>query len=261
MTKYTTYRLHPTAKRHINRFFVVITIISLAAVVYGLQAYYMNRQTGNDSKINSGGQTEAYSTQVRANHQSVRATVFWAGEDATSENRFITNRASAWVSDWVGSFGGVDAPEPRCGPTSASLPCGFTPRENTFYFALPFNDYTSDGKLQSDAVLERIPWYHIDGKPMTGQSLIKNHWIEVTFNDKKAYAQWQDVGPFSENDIEYVFGSQPPKAGVGLDLSPATADHLGIDGGAKVAWRFVDEPAVPAGPWRTIITRGGLDFE
>ncbi len=230
---------------------VALALCGLAIPLFILQPFNSDRQTGG---VVNG---KAYPIAPKTNHK-VRATVFWVGEGASRDNRFITNRSSAWTSDWIGSYGGIDAPRPRCGPKTKSLPCSFVPRENPFYFALPFNDLDADGKLKPDVVLQRIPWY--EGRPLPNQSIVKNHWIAVTHDGNTAYAQWQDVGPFGENDVEYVFGDSPPQAGVGLDLSPATASYLGIDGEDDVAWRFVEEPSVPDGPWREIITRSGLQF-
>lgn len=207
-------------------------------------------------RISDSGPTNppaGYSQAPTANHQQVRATVFWVGEDAGSDNRFIDNHASAWVTDWVGAYGGIDDPAKRCG----YQPCDFTPRENPFYFALPFNDYTDDGELKAESQLRRIGWY--DGRPQPGRSLLKNQWIAVAYRGKTVYAQWEDVGPFGENDIDYVFGNKPPRAGIGLDLSPAAADYLDIDGEARVDWHFVEPGHVPDGPWKQTITGSGLD--
>lgn len=181
-------------------------------------------------------------------HANVVATVFWVGEGADETNAFIHNRSSFWTGDWVGAYGGVDDPEDRCG----YRPCEFAPKENPFYAALPYAD-TQDGVRKPEGELERIPWY--DGSVEEGESLIKNRWVAITHSDKTAYAQIQDVGPFLEDDVDYVFGDDPPEdARAGIDLSPATADYLGIDGRGVVSWRFVDEEAVPSGPWRDVVT-------
>jgi hypothetical protein len=188
-------------------------------------------------------------------HENIIATVFWAGEDADSSNNFIHNRTSAWMSDWVGAYGGVDSPENRCG----YRPCAFSPNENPFYFALPFSDYDENG-LKPDAELQRIPWYA--GIIPENTSIIKNRWIEVRHGSRVAYAQWEDVGPFSENDPQYVFGmARPAAARAGLDMSPALADYLAIDGRAIVSWRFIESGDVPKGEWTKLITKSGLHYE
>lgn len=183
-------------------------------------------------------------------HHDITATIFWVGESADASNKFIHNRSSAWVEDWVSAYGGLDNPNPRCD----HLPCAFTPKENPFYFALPYNDLDEEGERKESA--KNIPWYSTAQKTER-QSILKNRWIKVTRNDISAYAQWEDVGPFGENDFDYVFGDHRPSAPeAGLDLSPATAALLQIDGRDDVAWQFIEEAEVPAGPWRRIITRG-----
>lgn len=187
-------------------------------------------------------------------HENITATVFWAGEDADSSNDFIHNRSSAWMADWVAAYGGIDHPEMRCG----YVPCDFTPKENPFYIALPFSDYTEKG-MKPIEKLRVVPWYEESIK--TGESLLKNRWIEVTYKDSHAYAQWEDVGPFESDDAGYVFGTSEPKSNrAGLDMSPALADYLGIEGRAQVSWRFIDATDVPAGEWTKIITRSGPKF-
>ncbi len=177
---------------------------------------------------------------------SVRATVFWVGEAASADNGYIHNVSSAWMSDWVSAFGGIDDPSNRCGHS----PCGFTPKENPFYAALPFGDYTENGMKSNLSV---VPWYA--GPVANGQSILKNRWLQVSFNGKTVYVQWEDVGPFNDDDHQYVFGSSAPQyAQAGLDLSPAAANYLGIGGAGTVSWRFVDASQVPAGPWRSIVT-------
>jgi hypothetical protein len=188
-------------------------------------------------------------------HRDIMATVFWVGEDADGDNDFIHNRSSAWMEDWVSAFGGVDSNDQRCGFN----PCGFTPKENSFYFALPFNDYQENGEAKPAAVLSRIPWY--TGQPKEGMSLLKNRWVKITQDNRTAYAQWEDVGPFNEDDVDYVFGnSQPKEKRAGIDLSPATAQYLGVDGKAIVTWEFVDSAQVPDGPWKSVITTSGLKY-
>ncbi|HET8884223.1 MAG TPA: hypothetical protein VFM68_02010 [Candidatus Saccharimonadales bacterium] len=187
-------------------------------------------------------------------HENITATVFWVGEEANESNDYIHNRSSAWTKNWVAAYGGVDSYDDRCG----FLPCDFTPRENPFYFALPFSDYDENGLKPADE-LQVIPWY--DGEIEAGTSVLKNRWIKVTHDSTVAYAQWEDVGPFKLEDADYVFGSaQPAEPRAGLDMSPALADYLGIDGRETVSWRFVEESDVPPGEWTKIITRSNPQF-
>ncbi len=177
------------------------------------------------------------------------ATVFWVGEVSDASNGYIPNDKSAWDGNWQAHYGGVDDPQNRCG----FQPCAFTPKENPFYVALPYNDLTDEGEKKPDAV--RIPW----NEASVTKSVLKNRWIEVRHKGAVCYGQWQDVGPFFQDDIEYVFGKNTvPKnqfgEKAGIDLSPALADCLSIDGSDPVDWRFVEASRVPQGNWTKIIT-------
>lgn len=185
-------------------------------------------------------------------HNNITATVFWIGEGADDSNDFIHNRASAWTRDWVAAYGGVDNPDKLCD----FKPCDFTPGENSFYAALPYNDL--DEMCQPKGNQDRIYWFqNTTGR---GGTLIKNRWIEIKHDDKTTYAQLEDVGPFGEDDIDYVFGDKPPQESrSGLDLSPAAAKYLGLDGRGQVNWRFIEAEQVPAGPWAEVITKSGPD--
>jgi hypothetical protein len=177
------------------------------------------------------------------------ATVFWVGEGATDENGFIHNSASAWDVEWETHFGGLDDPDDRCG----FRPCAFTPKENPFYIALPYNDLDDEGRRKANARI--IPW----NDPNAEKSVLKNRWVEVSRDGRSCFGQWQDVGPFNEDDATYVFGmATAPKntdgEGAGIDLSPAMSTCLGVDGSDAVTWRHVNADAVPAGPWKDIVT-------
>ena len=74
-------------------------------------------------------------------------TLFWVGEAAGEENAFIPNDQSYWDGDWLDHYGGIDNPEHRSG----HWPAGFRPRENPFYFALPYGEFTPAGKLKRRA--------------------------------------------------------------------------------------------------------------
>lgn len=176
-------------------------------------------------------------------------TVFWVGEGATAENGYIDNYGSFWDSHWMKHYGGVDSPRHRDG----YLPAGFTPKQNPFYVALPFGEVDRDGKLKEEA--KKIPGFDETAAPLT-----RNRWVEIRYKGKSCFAQWQDVGPYEENDFDWVFGSaQKPKnkfgLKAGLDISPAAAQYLGIEDSARTEWRFVDAAGVPDGPWKTIVTR------
>ena len=189
-------------------------------------------------------------------HQNVTVTVFWIGEPGTEENGFIPNLQSAWDDKWMEHYGGVDDPDNRIG----SLPANFTPLENPFYFALPYNDFDENGERRSDAY-DVVPWSN--ERTWNGsESMCKNRWIMISKGERIAYAQWEDVGPFGEDDASYVFGSSPPKneinEGAGLDVSPAVRDFLNLNDIDEVDWQFVDIKEVPDGPWKVMVTESQI---
>lgn len=269
-----------TLKRPVLKYKKTYVISAVVVLVMATGAYGLTRQTASPSATPaysaSASKTEPTSIIDKASsapvvahpdaapasdtpqhplHKNITATVFWVGEGADNSNDFIHNRASAWMSDWMSAYGGIDDPENRCD----YRPCAFTPKENPFYFALPFNDYNENG-LKPDSELQKIPWY--TGSIPENTSIIKNRWIEVMHGSKVAYAQWEDVGPFGENDADYVFGTaQPAESRAGLDLSPALANYLDIDGRGVVNWRFIDSNSVPKGEWTKIITDSNVKYE
>jgi len=190
-------------------------------------------------------------------HRRITATVFWVGEEATSENAHIANVASSWDEHWREHFGGVDDPNHRRG----YAPAGFTPQENPFYCALPYSDFDKEGRK---ANTRRIPWA-AEQQWAAHESMCKNRWLRITRGAKTAYAQWEDAGPFQSDDTDYVFGTAPPRNTVnhhaGLDVSPAVRDYLGLSGDDKVDWQFVDVQDVPDGPWKQVVTTSQVTWE
>ncbi len=180
--------------------------------------------------------------------------MFWVGEPAAPDNGFIANTASVWQSNWQAHFGGVDDPDHRKG----YRPAAFTPHENPFYFALPYSDYDAAGNVKDNVT--KVPWYDPAAPPKPGVSVVKNHWIKVTYRGRSVFGQWEDAGPYGEDDVRYVFGDARPRAHVGLDLSPAMADYLRLPGLGRTTWRFVPDSQVPAGPWRDIVTTSQIDW-
>ncbi|MDD3487118.1 MAG: hypothetical protein PHF35_01915 [Candidatus Moranbacteria bacterium] len=191
-------------------------------------------------------------------HENISTTFFWVGEGADDDNHDISNSPSCWDDSWKKSFGGVDNPKKRNG----FFPSAFTPKENPFYFALPFNDFNSKGNRKQN-LADYVPWFgEKDWKK--DESICKNRWIKIMKDEKIAYAQWEDAGPFGENDIAYVFGTGDPKSksnkNAGLDVSPAVRDYLGLKDIDKTSWQFVDEKDVPNGPWKEVITTSGVNW-
>jgi len=188
-------------------------------------------------------------------HQNILATIFWVGESASQDNDYISNSQSAWDKNWQEHFGGIDDPESRNG----FWPANFRPKENAFYFALPYNDFDDDEKRK---ILAEETIYWADEKEWEeNESMLKNRWLKIVKGGKIAYAQWQDVGPFGENDALYVFGGSRPKNKAGLDVSPAVADYLGLGGQDYVDWQFVDFKDVVSGPWLETVTSSGVFWE
>jgi len=212
--------------------------------------------------IACGGTSSTSSSSTDTNlyllHKNISVTIFWTGENASSENANIPNLASAWDDMWMLNYGGVDTPDARNG----YYPADFIPNENPFYFALPYNDFDSNGDKKID-LISYIPWAILSDDK--NESICKNRWIKISKNSKVAYAQWEDVGPFGEDDREYVFGHAEPQNSInnkaGLDVSPAVRDYLSLSDIDNVDWQFVDEEDVPDGPWKNIVTTININWE
>ncbi len=183
-------------------------------------------------------------------HKFVVTTVFWVGERGSSDNGHIANVASAWDAQWQTHYGGVDNPSVRRG----YYPAAFTPQENPFYVALPYNDFDSAGKRKPTATA--CP--NAGNLKLRDYSWCKNSWVAVQSGNRTTYAQWEDTGPYQDNDTTYVFGAGLPHnhidTGAGLDVSPAVRDYLHLGDVGYTSWRFVPDQAVPAGPWEQITT-------
>ena len=173
---------------------------------------------------------------------SIVSTVFWIGETGSGPS----NSRSAWDSNWMGAYGGVDDPVRRKG----CEPAGFKPLANPFYVALPYCDM-QNGRLKAEAA-KVVPWFIADFRG-PDRSVCKGRWLAIRHGLKICYAQWEDVGPFRTDSAAYVFGGERPhpnvNRGAGIDVSPAVRDYLGLKSLDLVDWRFVDKVEVPAGTW------------
>jgi hypothetical protein len=174
--------------------------------------------------------------------------VFWIGEQAGGNNP-VPNFKSCWDLNWQSNYGGYDNPD-----TSARrnyIPVAFTPRQNPFYFALPYND-VSHGQFKPEAPLV-IPWFK-QAYTGPGQSVCQHRWISIRKGNRTCYAQWEDCGPFRTDHYQYVFQNERPKPnlnrGAGLDVSPAVRDYLGLQPTDVTDWKFVDVSEIPPGPWQ-----------
>lgn len=192
-------------------------------------------------------------------HKNITSTFFWVGEDASEDNGHISNSPSAWDELWISHFGGVDDPDKRNG----YRPAKFTPQENPFYVALPYNDFDEKGNRKKEVF--KLATWTVGRSWADGQSVLKNQWIKITKNGKTAYAQWEDVGPFGEDDKTYVFGNSQPQSKknnrAGIDVSPAVKDYLGLSDIDKVDWQFVDASLVPEGAWKNIVTTSQINWK
>jgi cysteinyl-tRNA synthetase len=219
--------------------------------------WWLTAQDGNQ-QLHSGPARRLYPL-----HTKISTTYFWIGEPSDADNHFIPNDASAWDDLWKQHFGGVDDPNARSTDPAHPYWPAFTPLENPFYCALPFNDFDRHGNRRDD-IATIVPWAHgATYGPL--ESALKNHWVKILFAGKVCYAQWEDVGPFGESDSKYVFGTKPPKnktnQHAGLDVSPAVKDYLGLTGLDPTDWCFVfPGETVPPGPWSEVITTNQITW-
>jgi hypothetical protein len=180
---------------------------------------------------------------------NIVTTVFWVGESAGGNNP-VPNYKSSWDANWQSSYGGFDTPEPSS--RRNYIPVNFTPRQNPFYFALPYNDVTH-GQFKPEAPLV-IPWFK-QAYTEPGKSVCQHRWIAIRKGNRTCYAQWEDCGPFRTDHFQYVFQNERPKPnlnhGAGLDVSPAVRDYLGLQPTDVTDWEFVEIREVPPGPWRS----------
>lgn len=179
--------------------------------------------------------------------KEIVTTVFWVGEKPTANNP-VPNRSSSWDANWTKSYGGFDNPDR--GERSGFVPVKFTPQQNPFYCALPYNDKAKTGHRPEAPRV--VPWFK-DAYQGPGFSTCKDRWIAIRKGNKVAYAQWEDAGPFRTDHWQYVFGNERPKPnlnkGAGLDVSPAVRDYLGLQETDVTDWKFVEFSEVPHGPW------------
>jgi hypothetical protein len=181
---------------------------------------------------------------------NIVTTVFWIGEQPGGNN-LVPNRTSAWDKQWTKSYGGFDDPNPA--HRRNYVPIKFTPQQNPFYCALPYNDKAHTGHRPEAPRV--IPWFQAAYQG-PAFSTCKDRWVAIRKGNRTAYAQWEDAGPFRTDHWQYVFGNERPKPnlnqGAGLDVSPAVRDYLGLKQTDVTDWRFVDYSEVPRGPWSTL---------
>jgi hypothetical protein len=180
---------------------------------------------------------------------NIVTTIFWIGEKPSGNNP-MPNRTSSWDKEWTKDYGGMDDPDPT--HRSNYMPVNFTPKLNPFYCALPYNDKAREGHRPEAPRI--VPWFR-EAYQGPAVSTCKGRWVAIRKDNRTAYAQWEDAGPFRTDHWQYVFGNERPKPnlnkGAGLDVSPAVRDYLGLKPTDVTDWRFVDFNEVPRGPWST----------
>jgi hypothetical protein len=196
--------------------------------------------------------TKTWAQAPAAVHQfawktNIVTTVFWIGEKPTANNP-VPNRASSWDKNWTENYGGYDNPDRS--QRRDLIPVNFTPRQNPFYCALPYNDKAREGHRPEAPTV--VPWFK-EAYQGPAVSTCKGRWVAIRHGGKTVYAQWEDAGPFRTDHWQYVFGDERPKPnlnqGAGLDVSPAIRDYLGLQDTDVTDWKFVEFKEVPTGPW------------
>jgi len=181
---------------------------------------------------------------------NIATTGLWIGE-RPSGNNLVPKRTSAWDKQWTKSYGGFDDPNPA--RRRNYIPVKFTPQQNPFYCALPYNDKAHTGHRPEASRV--VPWFR-EAYQDPAVSTCKDRWVAIRKGHRIAYAQWEDAGPFRTDNWQYVFGNERPKPnlnkGAGLDVSPAVRDYLGLKPTDVTDWRFVEFSEVPRGPWSTL---------
>ena len=180
---------------------------------------------------------------------NIVTTVFWIGEEPGGNN-LVPNRTSAWDKQWTKSYGGFDDPDPAHRRNYA--PMKFTPQQNPFYCALPYNDKAHTGHRPEASRV--VPWFQ---RPTRGRLFpLARNVGGIRKGNRIAFAQWEDAGPFRTDHWQYVFGNERPKPnlnqGAGLDVSPAVRDYLGLKPTDVTDWRFVEFKEVARGPWAAL---------
>ena len=213
----------------------VLSIGALAAIIAGCL----------NTEHNASATGERYPWK-----RNIVTTVFWIGEQPSGNNP-VPNRRSSWDKEWTKSYGGFDDPNPA--RRSNYSPVKFTPRQNPFYCALPYNDKATTGHRPEGPRV--VPWFK-EAYQGPAVSTCKGRWVAIRKGNRTVYAQWEDAGPFRTDHWQYVFGNERPKPnlnkGAGLDVSPAVRDYLGLNETDVTDWKFVEFSEVPRGPWSTL---------
>src|SRR6266540_693079 len=129
--------------------------------------------------------------------KEIVTTVFWIGEKPTANNP-VPNRVSSWDKDWTKNYGGVDDPNPA--NRNNYIPVKFTPRQNPFYCALPYNDKAREGhRLEAPRV---VPWFN-EAYQGPAVSTCKGRWIAIR--------DYLGLQPTDVTDWRFVGFSEVPR--------------------------------------------------
>lgn len=210
-------------------------------------------------------------------HTGIVATTFWIGEVFDPATEDGSQVLSAYDDEWLTHYGGCDGvrvgsdceTERRTAATEY-FPTRMSPKENPFYLDLPFDDVGNDEAFgQRATVVPWATWSEFAGRGADRSvSLMKNRWVRVRRGDRVCFGQIEDAGPGVYDDARYVFGTTDERPantrynGAGMDVSPALNGCLGfaeLNGERDlVDWQFVNEPDVPTGPWKKLVTARGV---
>jgi hypothetical protein len=206
-------------------------------------------------------------------HTNIVATTFWVGEIFDPNADDGSQVISTYDDHWQDHYGGCDGVvnEGKCEteartPDNGYFPKNMKPLENPFYLDLPFDDVNNKAAFEERG--DVVPWAndpaYVGLSKDPNVSFMKNRWVRLTRGSNICYGQIEDAGPAVYDDSNYVFGNTDarPKSkkynGAGLDVSPALNGCLSFTelngSNDKVSWQFVDEPDVPDGPWRKLVT-------
>jgi hypothetical protein len=105
--------------------------------------------------------------------KNIVTTVFWIGEKPSANNP-VPNRISSWDKNWSRSYGGFDDPNPA--HRRNLIPVKFTPRQNPFYCALPYNDKATTGHRPEAPRV--VPWFK-EAYQGPGVSTCKDRWVAI----------------------------------------------------------------------------------
>lgn len=220
------------------------------------------KEDQKETSSSSTSQQESSSTPSTDSTESRQTQPERQETESVSEPDKVSTDSLGWHRNIVATYFDIAAYPTQQTAWNDVDPLG---EENPYYLALPFNN--------------QVPGYRDYGP-------CKNRWVELVEvrSGTRAFGQWEDVGPWFVNDVQYVFdesGATRPFAeenvgekwniyretrgeGVrrprkilnkaGIDLSPLLIQALGIDGKGRVHWRFVEADAVEPGPWKEKIS-------